>query len=213
VSHLPRPDAHGVALRHNIRRELKKLGNGGARIALHAIAKRCECAEDAVVDLVAEFLGWRDALAWRLAHSRQDRLMANNLRSAVDWLERDQIEAAILRSVFAIDRSPPGPDVIASLDQARAYFETRLLPDVIAKEKAFLGLTRKATPERIAAGMVASEIELLANAPLDALVIDLLAPFMENSFKDRMELRRARDSYKIALHAAHSRIHVIDSTK
>jgi hypothetical protein len=177
------------------------------------IAARCECAEDVIVDLIADFRSWRSTLEWRLKHPRHDRLMADNLRDAVAWLEFDQIEAAILRSVFDLDRSPPGPEVIASLNQARVYFEIRLSPTIIAKERAFMGITQKATPERIAAGMFASEVELLANAPLDNLVVDVLAPFMDNPFMDRKELDRARAGYKKALHAAFSRLSLVNSTK
>jgi hypothetical protein len=117
----PLSDAFADALRRNVRRELDKAGNGGARGALRAIVTRGQCAEDDIVSLLGDFLAWRDTLVWRAKRSRDDAVMARNVRAVIRRLERDRIEAAQFRRVYGLDRSPPSSEAIARLDEIRVY--------------------------------------------------------------------------------------------
>jgi hypothetical protein len=66
-----------------------------------------------------------------------------------------------------------------------------------ARDRARIGLsTRKTTPERAAVGWFATEIEKLAGAPLDADVLELIAPFLEKPIDDRDTLGHCRKTYK-----------------
>ena len=95
--------------------------------------------------------------------------------------------------------APPGGETLEHLDRLTAYFEARR--DLGAKERALVGLAHKLTPERAAVGALAAEIEDRAGAPLDADVLDLMAPFLEKPIDDRDTLGRCRVAFRNRLKA------------
>jgi hypothetical protein len=170
--------------------------DGRARAALAEIAKRCGSGEDVVLDLVVRFSITRDVLARRIGRRRDNEKKIAALDEIVRDAWKDQVDGLENRGAFGDAPElvlPLEMDAFAVLGRVKAYLQAQ--SNLAPKERAFFGLTRKATAESAAIGAFAARIEELAGAPLDDIVIELLGPFVAELL-DREGLRRRRDAYK-----------------
>jgi hypothetical protein len=213
------PDACALDLYDELARDrvfevLEREENGQALEALVRIARQCRRSERDIAAFVADLCTKREIYKQRAARKRAkarirrdrfvrqaalapDDLIADVLRVIGLRVERDRREALLNRLAFSYQTSPPNNDDLAALDRVRTYFQTRHL--FRAKERAFTEPALKMTPERAAVGWIAAKIEKLAGAPLEADVLELIAPFLEKPINDRDALGRCRRAFKGAL--------------
>jgi hypothetical protein len=163
--------------------------------ALAYLSGRQGLAEHDVLDLVDRLLTRRQTLAGRLEAEaeRDDRRMADRIDEIIARLKQDRAEAGMNEYALDYSTAPPGDDEIAALDRIKTYFKVRIA--LSAKERALLGLTRKATPESAAVGAFAAEIKARVGKSCEGAIVDLLSPFVEQLI-DEKAVARCRAAYE-----------------